>query len=437
VRTSTIVCLCLLALASCSRKGEPAREKGPEEEHVGKLKSDDPRVRLHAAAQLGALGEQAKGAVPALTEALKDSDENVREVARDALARIEPEGALARSGRVKNSLKQLGVAMHAYHDNMGRLPPPTVAVDTGKSVNGGPTLKQPGLSWRVQLLPYLDEVELYKQFNFNLPWDAEPNKSLIAKMPKVYAPPAGSPAGTKPGETHYQVFVGLMNQSAYNGAVFPHPFEVLYLNRMPGPIYHITDGTSNTFLVAESEKPVIWTKPDDLVVGAGPLPPLGHSVEGVFHVLFADGSVRVCGRRTPARELRRFIAPSDGFSVDHHVLDPDKAPKAPSATAMVTGEVLLKAQPLSRVWVVLSAEDGSEHAARADAEGRFAIKNVPVGRAKVMVLPGDPYAGWLDGPEKMPKRKAPPLPPEYQSEETTPLTVDVQPGGKPVSIQLK
>jgi hypothetical protein len=61
VRTSTIACLCLLALTSCNKKGEPARERGPEEEHVGKLRSDNPKVRLHAAAQLGALGEKAKG----------------------------------------------------------------------------------------------------------------------------------------------------------------------------------------------------------------------------------------------------------------------------------------------------------------------------------------------------------------------------------------
>jgi hypothetical protein len=376
--------------------------------------------------------------VPALTAALKDSDENVREVVKDALAKNEPEGAVARSARVRNILMQIGVAMHEYHNSMGRLPGPTVAVDTGKSVNGGPTIKAPGLSWRVQLLPYLEEEALYKQFDFNRPWDAEPNKSLIAKMPKVYAPPAGSPAGTKPGETHYQVFVASQQPLAANGAVFPHPFEVVYQNRFPPALQHITDGTSNTFLVAEAEKPVVWTKPDDLVVGAGPLPALGHSVEGVFHVLFADGSVRTCGRRTPARVLRSFIAPADATIPDHAALDPAKAPKDPAATAEVAGEVQLKAKPLAGVWVVLSAADGSEHAARAEADGRYAIKGVPLGRAKVMVLPGDPYAGWLDQRENGPKiRSLPPLPPEYQSEETTPLSVDVQPGGKPVSIQLK
>ncbi len=45
----------------------------------------------------------------------------------------------------------------------------------------------PQLSWRVHILPYIGEEELYKQFHLDEPWDSEHNKSLVEKMPAVYA----------------------------------------------------------------------------------------------------------------------------------------------------------------------------------------------------------------------------------------------------------
>ena len=60
------------------------------------------------------------------------------------------------------------------------------------------------------ILPYIEQDNLYKQFKLDEPWDSEHNKKLIDKMPKVYALPNNL---SKPGLTHYRVFVG-------NGAIW-------------------------------------------------------------------------------------------------------------------------------------------------------------------------------------------------------------------------
>jgi RNA polymerase sigma factor (sigma-70 family) len=95
-----------------------------------------------------------------------------------------------------SNLKQIGIALHNYHNDYDTLPAPAIYGKNGK----------PLLSWRVTLLPYIEQDNLYQQFNLDEPWDSEHNKKLLAKMPKTYVPP-----GVKTKEpylTYYQVFVG-------------------------------------------------------------------------------------------------------------------------------------------------------------------------------------------------------------------------------------
>jgi hypothetical protein len=61
------------------------------------------------------------------------------------------------------------------------------------------------LSWRVAILPFIEEDRLYKEFRLNEAWDSDHNKKLIPKMPKIYAPVR---VKAKEGETFYQVFRG-------------------------------------------------------------------------------------------------------------------------------------------------------------------------------------------------------------------------------------
>ncbi len=110
-----------------------------------------------------------------------------------ATRNLERNAAVSRSA---NNLKQIGLAMHNYASaNKDDFPPAAVCDKKGK----------PQLSWRVLILPYIDQNELYKQFKLDEPWDSEHNKKLIEKMPAVYKLP-GAKEGTT--DTHYRVFVG-------------------------------------------------------------------------------------------------------------------------------------------------------------------------------------------------------------------------------------
>jgi Protein of unknown function (DUF1559) len=78
-----------------------------------------------------------------------------------------------------NNLKQIALAFHSYHDATNGLPSNITDKD-GK----------PLLSWRVAILPYVEESQVYKQFNLEEPWDSATNKKLIEKMPSCI-PPCG------------------------------------------------------------------------------------------------------------------------------------------------------------------------------------------------------------------------------------------------------
>ena len=66
--------------------------------------------------------------------------------------------------------------MHNYHDTHGQFPPAVVV---------GPDSKTPH-SWRVELLPFLDQDALFKEYRLNEPWDSEANKKVLAQSPAVF-----------------------------------------------------------------------------------------------------------------------------------------------------------------------------------------------------------------------------------------------------------
>lgn len=190
-----------------------------------------------------------------------------------------------------NNLKQMGLAMHNYHSAYNRLPPSAWGT---KVENGRQTGK---LSWRVAVLPFMEQGPLYEQFHHDESWDSEHNKKLIPKMPRVYVNPR---APTEPGKTYYKVFVG-------GGAIFDR--DPLRSRSLIG----ITDGTSNTIMIAEGGEPVIWTKPDDFEFD--PKKPLNLAIPGMtgVNVCMADGSVRFLdlGRISP-QTLKAAITASGG-----------------------------------------------------------------------------------------------------------------------------
>ena len=187
----------------------------------------------------------------------------------------------------ENNLKQIALAWHNYHDTHGHFPSNEVDKD-----------KKALLSWRVQILPYIEEDALSRQFKMDEPWDSENNKKLIDKMPKLYAPIR---ARADAGMTYYQAFTGkhgLLKSGEKRG------------------LATITDGSSNTLLCVEAAKAAIWTKPDDLMFDGKDLPAVGGLFDGKFHGAMCDGSVRRFKKGIDAELMRRLIDPQDGHSIN-------------------------------------------------------------------------------------------------------------------------
>jgi hypothetical protein len=187
-----------------------------------------------------------------------------------------------------NNLKQIALAMHNYHDTNGSLPPQATYDKNGK----------PMLSWRVMILPYIEQQNLYKQFHLDEPWDSEHNKKILAQMPRLYASPSDEKT-LKDHTTHYQGFVG-------KGAFFEGKKGL----RFPADF---TDGTSNTLMIVEASKTVPWTKPEDIPYDAGkPLPKLGLPGVRGFLASMCDGSVRFISDKVSEKTLRNAITRNDG-----------------------------------------------------------------------------------------------------------------------------
>lgn len=208
-------------------------------------------------------------------------------------------GGSAARMKSSNNLKIIGLAMHNSIDvNGGQLLP-----------RGAITSKdgRPLLSWRVALLPYVEQDGLYRQFHLDEPWDSPHNQALIPLMPKVYAHPAANASVTAQGMTHYRAVTG--PQSAFEPRLGQAP-------RFP---MNITDGTVNTILAAEATDPVIWTKPDELDIRPGaPLPRLGLTPGKPFQVLMWDGSVRTVSPKVSPATLQAAMTANGG-----EILGPD------------------------------------------------------------------------------------------------------------------
>ena len=184
----------------------------------------------------------------------------------------------------------------AYHG--GRLPPAVSRDPEG----------QPLLSWRVLLLPYIEEESLYKEFHLDEPWDSPHNLTLLPKMPRIYRAPPDTGLENRSDATFYQVFTGPDT-----------PFGIAAGPRLPDDF---PKGISATILVVEAGEAVPWTKPQDVDYDPDkPLPKLGGLFTGPgrfrllpsdrrngANVLMADGWTRFVEAPTSERAWRWAIS---------------------------------------------------------------------------------------------------------------------------------
>jgi len=183
--------------------------------------------------------------------------------------------------------------MHNYHDVHRRLPPAVVYGEDGT----------PLLSWRVLMLPYVGERELYEEFKLDEPWDSPHNIRLLPKIPAVFKPPARRARKMQPHDTVIHVFVG-------KGTAFEEGRAIRLKEDFP-------DGTSSTILMVEGGPPVPWTKPEEIPFAPeAPLPNLFNLFGDTLRIAFADGSVRYFGPEISETTLRAIITRNGGESLN-------------------------------------------------------------------------------------------------------------------------
>ena len=199
----------------------------------------------------------------------------------------------ARRNMSLNNMKQISIGLLNYETAKNTLP----AAGGGEGAGSQ-------LSWRVHLLPFLEEggAALYEQFHLDEPWDSEHNRTLIAKMPDVFKDPADRmPAG----ETSYLAVTG-------PGTAFGDGTTGPALRDFP-------DGASKTIMLVEADpdQSVAWTKPDDWQYDPNnPLRGLGSSRPGGFLATLADASSRFIHNETDAEIVKAMMTRDGGEPVE-------------------------------------------------------------------------------------------------------------------------
>jgi hypothetical protein len=205
---------------------------------------------------------------------------------------VTPAAAYAQQRAAIGRLSKVVSAMHNYNDSFRELPPSKLLQKEVLGPDG-----KPNLSWRVLLLPFLDEQNLFKQFRLNEPWDSEHNLKLLDEMPEVYK------TGDDPQKTSIVVVRGA-------GAVFDENEKVSNLNA-------IKDGIYRTILIVQAgpDKAVPWTKPEDVpLVPADPLSALGNVGDTII-VALCDGAVKKLSTAIPPDKLTALFTTSGGEQV--------------------------------------------------------------------------------------------------------------------------
>ena len=262
------------------------------------------------------------------------------------------------SDRIKcaNNLKQIGLAMHDYHDRVGTLPPAFVF---------GEPWGPPGFNithgWGPFVLPDIEQQALHDLYRWDCPLYAPENQPVTAQHMKVFQCPSAPEPGrymtfstfdhfkTRGACGDYAVTLRVEPELAARGWADPvgNPWGAVTPANMLTRLTDITDGTATTTLIAEAAgRPRAWragkrgSNPQELEGGPwnnfkGPIRLQGSSADGTvkpgqcalnctndkevyaFHsrgatVVFADGSVHFLRAGMDIRVLARLVTRAGG-----------------------------------------------------------------------------------------------------------------------------
>ncbi|WP_459558254.1 DUF1559 domain-containing protein [Lacunimicrobium album] len=191
----------------------------------------------------------------------------------------------ARRTTCKNNLKQIGIALHNYHDEYGMFPPAYTVDAEGNKLH----------SWRTLILPYMEQAALYKAIDLTKPWDDPVNEVVRQTSLPVYHCPSSGGSGA-PNHTNYLAFVG-------DDLAFPHAKSRTQQD--------FTDGLGETILVVDvpEQNMVEWMSPNDadeeMYQSFQPESEISH--RGVVQILLGDGAVRTVTVTLPSEKRRALM----------------------------------------------------------------------------------------------------------------------------------
>ncbi|MBL8818675.1 MAG: DUF1559 domain-containing protein [Planctomyces sp.] len=210
------------------------------------------------------------------------------------LPAVQQARAAAQRAQSTNNLKQIGLALHNYHDVYNMAPPGGIYTADNTPYN----------SWMTSLLPYIEQSQTYNQIDFNEPWSSPRNQAIFTTPIMNYLQPA-APAQS--------LSVGQLAAAHYAAN------SKLLLDNKGFKFREITDGTSNVIAAGEvNSNFMAWGDPANrrdpsAGIGSGP-GQFGSLTSGQngANILMADGSVRFISVEVSPDVMSRLADPADG-----------------------------------------------------------------------------------------------------------------------------
>ncbi len=208
----------------------------------------------------------------------------------------------ARRMSCQNNMKQLGLALHNYHDTHKALPPSST--------------RSPRHSWAPFLLPFIEQGNLYDQYDWNRNWDHRNNQPAITTPVSVFRCPS-APSRLKRLDTvrrgimsatcDYAPIAGVASIVVRSGYIQNTDLRGAIVARLFVRMAEITDGTSNTIFMGEdADRPAFW-----ISKGRGP----NNNTPGGGNLSVRNGRVRGAGWADTSNAIPLHTFRRDGLRV--------------------------------------------------------------------------------------------------------------------------
>lgn len=237
----------------------------------------------------------------------------------------------ARRAICNNGIRQIVAALHVDAMAKRRLPQAIIRDSQGRPLH----------SWRVSLLPHIDENSIYEAYDWSQPWNGTMNRGIVAKPIDILECPSDPSANLNTPRTNYFAIVGL---------------KTAWPEDRGHALSEITDGLGETILLLEAVGlNIAWGEPRDLTFDEAVVllsdPTSGQAVheghqspgfsfyrEGIpgVHAAFADGAVRFLPVPLPEEMAKALLTANAGDQVDWDEFDRLTAPQLDYAKIYAT-----------------------------------------------------------------------------------------------------